>query len=204
MKRKNTLFNWQLPINQWESGVINCSRELGGCGRKHSFNLEEGGEIAFDCSWENSKGQFECEKFADWLEEGAREEWKEEFKNLFLKEQENSEKLAQRRRKRAVQVASLRVGVPLSERQFDKELGGYQEVGYRKGKKEFFTCGSCRGELAGADKHGRAKNRNNPLFWGLEVEEKVLCLRCVKKKYEAALTWRKRGYLKDYLKRGYK
>jgi hypothetical protein len=28
-------------------------------------------------------------------------------------------------------------------------------------------------------RHGKAKNRHNPVFWGLEVAEKVLCGDCL-------------------------
>ena len=42
-------------------------------------------------------------------------------------------------------------------------------------------CEKCEIEIKGAGKHGVIKNRNDPKFWGLEVEEKVLCLECLGK-----------------------
>jgi hypothetical protein len=130
----------------------------------------------------------------------ARQEWEAEFKEQFCKElgwevEENKSE------ERAVRLA---LGVKLTERQFDKELGGYQTVGYRKGKQEFFTCGSCGRGLLGAGHTGQAKNRNNPAFWGLEVSEKVLCLRCVKKGYYEVIKGEVRKKLNKYLGRGYK
>ena len=71
---------------------------------------------------------------------------------------------ADQQKRELERLMRLGAGVKLSERQFDKKLGGYRSVGYRLGKKEFFICGSCEKQLKGADKHGRAKNRNNPAF----------------------------------------
>jgi hypothetical protein len=92
--------------------------------------------------------------------------------------------------------------VRIDDRQFDKEFGRYQPVGYWKGKSEVFICGSCDRELPGAKRHGQAKNRNNPAFWGLDTPEKVLCLGCMKKQAER-LTAERRKVLNKYVKRGY-
>lgn len=43
-------------------------------------------------------------------------------------------------------------------------------------------CEKCEGRIEGAGKHGTIKNRNDPRFWGLEVEEKVLCGECLESK----------------------
>ena len=86
MKTRTTLFNWQLPDNYWETGGINCPRKLGGCGRYHSFTIDSLGELEFDLSWESRYSWFDCEKFEEMLEEEARNEWEEEFKEKFLKE----------------------------------------------------------------------------------------------------------------------
>jgi len=64
MTRKHTIFSWDIPENIFVNGAIKCARSLGGCGRWHSFDLDERGEIEFDLSWENSKGEFECDKFS--------------------------------------------------------------------------------------------------------------------------------------------
>ena len=73
-REKLGIFNWEIPENVFVNGAVKCTREFGGCGRWHSFDIDERGEIEFDLTWENSKGEFECEKFSDWLEEEAREE----------------------------------------------------------------------------------------------------------------------------------
>lgn len=63
-------------------------------------------------------------------------------------------------------------------------------------------CEKCEVEVKGAGKTGVIKNRNDPRFWGLEIEEKVLCLECLKKLEEQMPT--SKGYrLNKYLKRGY-
>jgi len=119
--------------------------------------VKEIGEIEFDLTWENSKDEFECEKFADWLE----------------------------------------------ERQFEKEWGAFRPVGFYKQRQEIFICGGCSKELKGSLRNGRAKNRNNPVFWGLEVSEKVLCLGRVKSKYYGVIGKERKKVLRKYLKRGY-
>lgn len=40
-------------------------------------------------------------------------------------------------------------------------------------------CERCEKEVKGAGKHGVIKNRNDPRFWGLSAEEKVLCGDCL-------------------------
>jgi len=183
MTRNNkSIFNWEIPESIFISGAINCSRKFGGCGRWHSFDISEIGEIEFDLTWENSKGEFECEKFSIWLEELAREEWENEFKERFLEEQETSQEIEQEAQEAKERVENLRAGVKLEDRQFEKEWGAFRPVGFRKKKQEFFTCGNCSVELRGAGKHGKAKNRNNPVFWGLAVSEKVLCGECLEQR----------------------
>ena len=203
MKEKK-LFSWEIPENIYANGEIKCDRQLGGCGRWHEFTVDERAELEFNASWENSKGEFECEKFADWLEAEAREEWAEEFKNKFLKEQEESERLAEQKRTKAKQVEHLRIGVKLDERQFEREWGAVRPVGFYRRRQGVFVCGNCSVELKGAGRHDIARNRNNPLFWGLEVAEKILCLACVKSKYYAVMSYERKKVLRKYLKRGYK
>jgi hypothetical protein len=47
-KEKQGIFNWDIPANIFVNGAIKCSREFGGCGRWHSFDVNEIGEITFD------------------------------------------------------------------------------------------------------------------------------------------------------------
>ena len=64
-------------------------------------------------------------------------------------------------------------------------------------------CYLCGKELKGASKKGVVKNRNNPRFWGVESEWKILCLECVGKKFYEKLSGGKRKTYHKYLKRGY-
>ena len=139
MKTRTTLFNWQLPTNYWETDGINCPRKLGGCGRYHSFTIDSLGELEFDLSWESRYSWFDCEKFEEMLEEEARNEWEEEFKEQFLKEMGLEKEEADQQKRELERLMRLGVGVKLNERQFDKKLGGYRSVGYRLGKKKFFV-----------------------------------------------------------------
>jgi len=202
-REKNTIFNWDIPENIFISGAINCARSLGGCGRWHSFDIDEQGEIEFDLTWENNRGEFECEKFAWWLEEEARQEWELEFKERFLQEQEQSQELEKSSQETSERQEKIKAGVRLEERQFEKEWGAFRPVGFRKKSQEFFICGNCSTELKGSLRHGRAKNRNNPVFWGLEVSEKILCLGCVKSKYYGVISRERKKVLRKYLGRRY-
>lgn len=65
------------------------------------------------------------------------------------------------------------------------------------------TCYLCGKELKGAGKHGIIKNRNNPSFWGISTQFKILCLGCLKKKFARKLGKEKRKTLNKYVKRGY-
>jgi hypothetical protein len=65
------------------------------------------------------------------------------------------------------------------------------------------SCYLCLRELKGASKKGTIKNRNNPSFWGIESEWKVLCLGCLGKKFYKKLSSSKRKTYQKYLKRGY-
>lgn len=40
-------------------------------------------------------------------------------------------------------------------------------------------CEKCEKRIKGAGHHGVIKNRNDPRFWGLKIEEKVLCGDCL-------------------------
>lgn len=65
------------------------------------------------------------------------------------------------------------------------------------------NCYLCFKELKGAGKHGVIKNRNNPSFWGIESQWKVLCLSCLGKKHYKKLSESKRKTFNKYVKRGY-
>jgi hypothetical protein len=65
------------------------------------------------------------------------------------------------------------------------------------------NCYLCFKELEGAGKTGKIKNRNNPSFWGIESEWKVLCLGCLGKKFYKKLSGSKRKTFNKYLKRGH-
>lgn len=65
------------------------------------------------------------------------------------------------------------------------------------------NCYLCFKELKGAGKTGIIKNRNNPNFWGISTEYKVLCLECIGREFYGKLNGSKRKTLNKYLKRGY-
>jgi len=65
------------------------------------------------------------------------------------------------------------------------------------------ACYLCGKELKGASKKGVVKNRNNPSFWGIESEFKILCLKCLGKRFYGKLETSKRKTFNKYVKRGY-
>ena len=68
---------------------------------------------------------------------------------------------------------------------------------------DWANCYLCGKELKGAGKHGVVKNRNNPGFWGVSSSYKILCLKCLGKKYYSRLVdWQKKKW-REYLRRGY-
>lgn len=68
---------------------------------------------------------------------------------------------------------------------------------------DWCNCYCCGKELAGQKKHSQVKNRNNPGFWGIKSEWKILCLRCVGKKFYGELSGSKRKTWRKYVGRGY-
>ena len=48
----------------------------------------------------------------------------------------------------------------------------------------YVWCEGCQEPISAASKKRVVKNRNDPRFWGLEVEEKVLCGNCLENKRE--------------------
>lgn len=65
------------------------------------------------------------------------------------------------------------------------------------------NCYLCFKELKGAGKTGKIKNRNNPSFWDIKSEWKILCLKCLGKKFHNKLEPSKRKTFNKYVKRGY-
>jgi len=67
---------------------------------------------------------------------------------------------------------------------------------------DYAWCEICEGSIPVASKKRVIKNRNDPKFWGLEIEEKVLCLNCLQK-FQEKMPASKKYMLNKYLKRGY-
>jgi hypothetical protein len=64
-------------------------------------------------------------------------------------------------------------------------------------------CYLCFKELKGASKKGVVKNRNNPSFWGISSNYKILCLECLGKKfYNRLVDWQRKKW-REYRRRGY-
>lgn len=63
-------------------------------------------------------------------------------------------------------------------------------------------CERCEKIVSSAGHHRVIKNRNDPKFWGLEVEEKVLCGDCLGELVEE-MPRRKKYLFREYEKRGY-
>lgn len=64
-------------------------------------------------------------------------------------------------------------------------------------------CQRCEKIISSAGHHGIVKNRNDPKFWGIETEFKILCLKCVGEKFYGELSGEKRKTYNRYVKRGY-
>lgn len=65
------------------------------------------------------------------------------------------------------------------------------------------NCYGCGKELKGAGKHGVVKNRNDPMFWGVSSNYKILCLVCIGRKFYRRMEAKKRKTYGKYLRRGY-
>lgn len=68
---------------------------------------------------------------------------------------------------------------------------------------DWCNCYGCGKELKGAGKTGKIKNRNDPKFWGIESEFKILCLECMGKKFLWRMERGKRKTYRKYMRRGY-
>lgn len=65
------------------------------------------------------------------------------------------------------------------------------------------VCYSCGKELRGAGKTGKIKNRNDPKFWGIKSEFKIMCLGCIGKRfYRRMVDWQRKKF-REYVRRGY-
>jgi hypothetical protein len=65
------------------------------------------------------------------------------------------------------------------------------------------NCYLCFKELKSASKKSVIKNRNNPNFWCIESNYKILCLKCIGKEFYNRLNSSKRKTFRKYLRRGY-
>ena len=68
---------------------------------------------------------------------------------------------------------------------------------------DWANCYLCGKELKGAGKHGVVKNRNDVRFWGIGSAYKILCLKCLGKKYYSRLVDWQRKKFREYVRRGY-
>lgn len=50
---------------------------------------------------------------------------------------------------------------------------------FRVGSDKYTWCEKCEKTISVASKKRVVKNRNDPRFWGLSIQEKVLCLSCL-------------------------
>jgi len=63
-------------------------------------------------------------------------------------------------------------------------------------------CEKCESRIGSAGHHGVIRNRNDPKFWGLEVEERALCRDCLGKLVEEMPVGKKYTFRK-YVRRGW-
>ncbi|CAG8776664.1 1551_t:CDS:2, partial [Racocetra fulgida] len=164
-------------LDEWE---IRCPKWHGGYAGEYSCRLTDPYGSTHDFDYKE-------------MVKLVRKEWQEFYRQQYLQEIGESEEQEKKTGEEKDRTEKIKTGVRLEERQYEKELGSYRPVGFRKSQQEFFICGACSKELKGAGHTGKAKNRNNPVFWGLEVEEKILCLECVKSKYYGVITESEQG-----------
>ena len=68
---------------------------------------------------------------------------------------------------------------------------------------DWANCYLCGKELQGASKKGVIKNRNNPNFWGIGSNYKILCLECIGREfYGRMVDWQRKKW-REYRRRGY-
>lgn len=98
-----------------------------------------------------------------------------------------------------------KVALNILDCQLYQEVSGTRLLRPVKPNKSYDKCACylCGKELVGASKKSTIKNRNNPSFWGVESEFKILCLECLGKRYLKELSKSKRRTFNKYLQRGY-
>src|SRR5438552_9750537 len=68
---------------------------------------------------------------------------------------------------------------------------------------DWASCYLCSKQLKSASKKGVIKNRNNPGFWGVKSEWKIMCLECLGRKfYRRMVEWQRKKW-REYRRRGY-
>ena len=65
------------------------------------------------------------------------------------------------------------------------------------------VCERCEKIISSAGHHRVVKNRNNPEFWGIESERKILCLECIGKEFYQEMEGWQRKKWREYRRRGY-
>lgn len=64
-------------------------------------------------------------------------------------------------------------------------------------------CEKCKVGISVASKKRVIKNRNDPRFWGVSAEFKILCLKCLRKRfYKQMVDWQRKKF-REYVRRGY-
>jgi hypothetical protein len=74
---------------------------------------------------------------------------------------------------------------------------------FRVSSDDYAWCEKCEKTISVASKKRVIRNRNDPRFWGLEVEEKILCLDCLEK-FQGQMPISKQYTFNKYLKRYWK
>ena len=64
-------------------------------------------------------------------------------------------------------------------------------------------CERCEKTISSAGHHRVVKNRNDPKFWGVESEWRVLCLECIGKGFYKEMSRGRRKVWREYVRRGY-
>ena len=68
---------------------------------------------------------------------------------------------------------------------------------------DYAWCEKCEGSIGVASKKRVIKNRNDPRFWGIKSEWKILCLGCIGREfYGRMVDWQRKKW-REYVRRGY-
>lgn len=68
---------------------------------------------------------------------------------------------------------------------------------------DYAWCERCEESVPAASKKRVIKNRNDPNFWGVESEFKILCLECIRKEFYKEMEEWQRKKFREYRRRGY-